>query len=130
MPFKLQRRACSTAAPGVSHVAMTEKLKIGIVGTGGMGKIHAAAYMKNEQAAVRGVCSVTRDLAQDFANGNWGTVALPHPRRLRRLEGAGGWHFPAHQRRGGQHGAVGNQGVRPAVPDLGFPPDGRQMGDL
>ena len=53
---------------------MADKLKIGIVGTGGMGKIHAAAYMKNEHAVVRGVCSITRDLAQEFADGKWGTV--------------------------------------------------------
>ena len=47
------------------------KLNIGIVGTGGMGKIHASAYMKNPNAHVLGVCSITRELAQDFADGKW-----------------------------------------------------------
>jgi predicted dehydrogenase len=54
---------------------MADRLRIGIVGTGGMGKIHAAAYMKNPRAEVRGVSSLTRELAQEFADGKWETVA-------------------------------------------------------
>lgn len=51
-----------------------KKVRIGIVGTGGMGKIHASAYMKNEDVQVAGVCSITRELAQEFADGNWDSV--------------------------------------------------------
>lgn len=51
-----------------------KKINIGIVGTGGMGKIHATAYMKNPNAYVYGVCSITKELAQEFADGKWGTV--------------------------------------------------------
>jgi predicted dehydrogenase len=39
-----------------------------------MAKIHASAFMSNDSAEVVGVCSITRELAQDFADGNWGTV--------------------------------------------------------
>ena len=53
---------------------MAKKINIGIVGTGGMGKIHAASYMKNKDAHVFGVCSLTRELAQEFADGKWETV--------------------------------------------------------
>lgn len=51
------------------------KLRIGMVGTGGMGKIHAAAYMKNQDCIVAGVCSITTELAREFAEGKWETVA-------------------------------------------------------
>jgi predicted dehydrogenase len=65
-------------------------LRIGIVGTGGMGKIHASAYMKNPDCIVNGVCSITRDLAQDFADGRWESVAYSEgemkPRSLYRIE--------------------------------------------
>ncbi|MCG8400710.1 MAG: Gfo/Idh/MocA family oxidoreductase, partial [Firmicutes bacterium] len=51
------------------------RINVGIVGTGGMGKIHATAYMKNKEAYVYGVCSINRELAQDFADGKWESVA-------------------------------------------------------
>jgi Predicted dehydrogenases and related proteins len=51
-----------------------KKVNVGIIGTGGMGKIHAYQYMKNPDAHVYGVCSLTRELAQDFADGKWENV--------------------------------------------------------
>jgi len=52
-----------------------KKLNIGIVGTGGMAKIHATAYMKNPSVKVTGVCSITRELSERFARGDWESVA-------------------------------------------------------
>ncbi len=51
------------------------KINIGIVGTGGMARIHAAAYMKNEDAYVYGVCSASKEHSKQFADGEWGSVA-------------------------------------------------------
>jgi predicted dehydrogenase len=53
-----------------------KQLRVGIVGTGGMGAIHAAAYMRNPDVKVVGVCSISRNLAEEFACGNWGKVSF------------------------------------------------------
>jgi len=52
-----------------------EKVNVGLVGTGGMAKVHATSYMKNPDVKVLGVCSITREMAQDFADGKWESVA-------------------------------------------------------
>ncbi len=52
-----------------------KKLNIGIIGTGGMAKIHTTAYMKNENCCVKAVCGISIDDAKRFAKGNWSSVA-------------------------------------------------------
>jgi predicted dehydrogenase len=51
------------------------KVRIGIVGTGGMAKIHTTAYMKNDNCQVTSICGINMQDAQQFASGNWGNVA-------------------------------------------------------
>lgn len=51
------------------------KINIGIVGTGGMAKIHTTAYMRNQDAYVYGVCSALGEHSEQFASGEWETVA-------------------------------------------------------
>ena len=51
-----------------------KKVNVGIVGSGGMGKIHASAYMRNPGACIKSVCSVSRELVQEFADGEWDSV--------------------------------------------------------
>lgn len=51
-----------------------EKLRVGIVGTGGMGKVHARAFMKNPEVEVYGVCSGHVERARQFARGEWGPI--------------------------------------------------------
>lgn len=51
-----------------------KKLKVGIVGAGGMGKIHARAYMNNPNAEVVAACEKDRKKFDDFVNCKWGKV--------------------------------------------------------
>ncbi len=51
-----------------------KELKVGIVGAGGMGKIHAGSYMNNPNAKVVAACEKNRKRLDNFINGEWGKV--------------------------------------------------------
>ncbi|RKX55932.1 MAG: hypothetical protein DRP50_01515 [Thermotoga sp.] len=50
---------------------MEEKIGIGIVGTGGIGKIHTWALMRNKNCHVIAACSVNEDELEQFKQGIW-----------------------------------------------------------
>jgi len=51
-----------------------DKIKIGIIGVGGMGKIHAGAYMNNPNAEVVAACEKNKERLNDFVNCKWEKV--------------------------------------------------------
>jgi len=51
-----------------------KKLKVGIIGAGGMGKIHAGCYMNNPNVEVAAACEKDREKLDDFVDCKWGKV--------------------------------------------------------
>lgn len=51
-----------------------DKIRVSIVGAGGIGKIHTGAYMNNPNVEVVAVCEKDRKRLDDFVNGEWGEV--------------------------------------------------------
>ncbi len=51
-----------------------KKVKVGVVGVGGMGTIHAGAYMNNPEVEVVAACDINKKELNEFASGNWKKV--------------------------------------------------------
>lgn len=51
-----------------------EKLKVGVIGTGGMGVTHAGAYMLDDRVTVSAACSTNKEQLDRFINQDWPEV--------------------------------------------------------
>lgn len=54
-------------------------LRVGIVGTGGMAKVHAHCFMRNPHCQVAAVSGHTQKNTKAFARGKWGQVSYSEP---------------------------------------------------
>lgn len=54
------------------------KLRVGVVGTGGMGKTHTASFMNNPSVEVVAMCSRDKKRLSAFCNGRWEEVVYAH----------------------------------------------------
>lgn len=54
------------------------KLRVGVVGTGGMGKTHTASFMNNSSVEVVAICSRDKKRLSAFCSGKWEEVVYAH----------------------------------------------------
>lgn len=54
------------------------KLRVGIIGTGGMGKTHTASFMNNPAVEVTALCSRSKKRLSAFCGGKWNKVEYAH----------------------------------------------------
>jgi predicted dehydrogenase len=55
-------------------VGRIKKLKVGIVGTGGMAKVHTSCFQQNKNCEVIAVCSRNKNRLKKFCKGEWEDV--------------------------------------------------------